>query len=86
VINQVNNEIINENTIISELTKEHNHLEYDIFYISAFIASIYLQYTYFTYFDRKLKGTEMFSNIKEKTKTILFIFMIVFTKNIENAI
>lgn len=86
VINQVNNELVNENTIISEITSSYHNLQYDALYALMFICSLYIQYQYFIYFDKKLKGTEMFSNIQEKTKTILFIFMLVFTKNIQNAI
>jgi hypothetical protein len=86
VLNQVNSELVNENTIISEITSTNHHLEYDLFYAVAFVASVCIQYQYFMYFERKLQGTEMFSNIQEKTKTILFVFMLVFTKNIQNAI
>jgi len=86
VINEVNNELVNENAIISEITSSYHNLQYDTLYALMFVGSIYLQYQYFIYFDKKLKGTEMFSNIQEKTKTILFIFMLVFTKNIQNAI
>ena len=86
VINQINSELVNENTIISEITGSYHNLKYDALYVFMFMISLYLQYQYFVYFDKKLKGTEMFSNIQEKTKTILFIFMLVFTKNIQNAV
>jgi hypothetical protein len=48
--------------------------------------SIYLQYANFMYIERKLSGTSMYSDIQERTKVALFIFTIVFTKSIENAI
>jgi hypothetical protein len=86
VINEVNNELVNENTIISEITSSYHNLQNDALYAVMFIGSLYLQYQYFIYFDKKLKGTKMFSTVQERTKTILFIFMLVFTKNIQNAI
>ena len=86
VLNEMNNELVNENAIISEITSSYHNLQYEALYAFMFMGSLYLQYQYFIYFDKKLEGTEMFSSIQEKTRTVLFIFMLVFTKNIQNAI
>lgn len=86
VINEVNNEIVNENALISQMTSLNHNIKVDIFNAALFTAAIYVQYRYFIYFEKKLSGVEMFSNIQEKTRTVLFIFMLVFTKNIQNAI
>jgi hypothetical protein len=86
VLNEINNELINENAIISELTNTAHKVEFELLYGITFAVSIYLQYKYFTYVEKRWSNVEMFSNIKDKTRTILFIFMLVFTKNIQNAI
>lgn len=86
VITEVNNEMVNENIIISEITSVHRNIPIDAFNAFIFIGAVYLQYRYFIYFEKKLSGVKMFSNIQEKTRLILFIMMLVFTKNIQNAI
>jgi hypothetical protein len=86
VINEVNNEIVNENALISQITSINHNIQIDLFNAAIFTTAIYVQYKYFIYFEKKLSGVEMFSNIQEKTRTVLFIFMLVFTKNIQNAI
>jgi hypothetical protein len=86
VINEVNNEIVNENVVISQITSINHNIQIDLFNALLFTTVVYVQYKYFIYFEKKLSGVEMFSNIQEKTRTVLFIFMLVFTKNIQNAI
>ena len=86
VLNEVNSEFISENMLLYEITNQTHKLTIDLFYGITFMASLYLQYKYFTSIEKRLSGTQMFSNIKDKTRAFLFIIMIVFTKNIENAI
>jgi hypothetical protein len=86
VINEVNNEIVNENAVISQITSLNHNLQTDLFNAAIFTAAVYAQYRYFIYFEKKLSGVEMFSDIQGRTRTVLFIFMLVFTKNIQNAI
>jgi len=86
VINQVNNEVFNENVIITELTAVKHNIPVDIFYSLMFAGAIYVQYKYFIYFEKKWSGIETYTNMQERTRTALFIFMLVFTKNIQNAI
>jgi hypothetical protein len=86
VLNEVNTEFVNENVLLYELTNQTHKLTIDLFYGITFIASLYLQYKYFTSIEKRLSGTQMFSNIQDKTRAFLFIIMIVFTKNIQNAI
>ena len=86
VVNQVNNEVFNENVIITELTSAKHNIPVDIFYSFLFVSAIYVQYKYFIYFEKKWSGIETYTNMQERTRTALFIFMLVFTKNIQNAI
>jgi len=86
ILNEVNSEVVSENIILYELTNQTHQVEIDIFYGITFMLSFYVQYKYFAYIDKRLSGVKMFSNIQDKTRIILFIFMIVFTKNIQNAI
>ena len=85
VLNEVNTEIISENNLISEITSINHNFQQDAFYAVIFVASVYLQYQYFIQFDKKLQDVKMFSDVKRKTKSIILIFMLVFTKNIQDA-
>jgi hypothetical protein len=86
VTNQINNEFLNDNILVNEIISPTHNYKLDLFYSIIFILSIYAQFKYFTYLDDKWKGVKSYSTIQEKTSIILFIFMMVFTKNIQNAI
>ena len=86
VLTELNNEFSKGNIIITSIPDTSGSLINDIFSGIAFILSIYFQYTNFMYIEKKLSGTSMYSDIHERTKIAFFIFTIVFTKDIENAI
>ncbi len=86
VTNQFNNEFINENMIINEIVNPKHNIPLDLLYGAVFLTSIYIQYRYFTYFENKWKKIKQYSIIEDKTSIFLFVFMLVFTKNIQNAI
>jgi len=84
--NSMNSEIMNENLIINQM----NHFEYyhqlNIVYLVLFVTSLYVSYNYNQKIENKWENLEMFSKTQKNTRIILLIFMIVFTKNIDNAI
>jgi hypothetical protein len=86
VTNQFNNEFINENMIINEIVNPKHNIPLDLLYGAVFLGSIYIQYRYFTYFENKWKNIKQYTIIEDRTSLFLFIFMLVFTKNIQNAI
>jgi hypothetical protein len=76
-----------ENFIMTTMFKTRFHPELDIFYLALIGISIY----------SRLKNLEdpsasrwtsipMYSKIHKKTNMVLLVLMLVFTKNIENAI
>lgn len=86
VTNQFNNEFINENMIINEIVNPKHNIPLDLLYSAVFLGSIYIQYRYFTYFENKWKNIKQYAIIEDRTSIFLFVFMLVFTKNIQNAI
>jgi len=86
VLTELNNEFSKGNIIITSVPETNGSLINDVCTGLVFVLSIYLQYANFMYIERKLSGTSMYSDIQERTKVALFIFTIVFTKSIENAI
>jgi hypothetical protein len=86
ITNQFNNEFLNENMIINEIVNPKHNIPLDLLYGAVLLTSIYIQYRYFTYFENKWKKIKQYSIIEDKTSIFLFVFMLVFTKNIQNAI
>jgi hypothetical protein len=86
VLTEINNEFAKDSMILTNLPNTHTLLATDLFSYSAFILSLYLQYSNFMYIEKKLSATSMYSKIQGKTKLAIFVFTIVLTKNIENAI
>jgi len=85
VLNQINSEIIGENLILSELSNNTHHYLEDTMYFILFSFSLYLEYKYFTNLEKKWSGVAEYNSIQDKTKTILFIIISVFTRNVEHA-
>jgi hypothetical protein len=86
VNNQLNNEVLNLNFATTELSVFRYHPELDAFYTFVGVLSVYLQYKYFSYIENKWKNVETYTTAQKVTNYILLILMIVFTKNVENAI
>jgi len=86
VNSQVNNEVLNFNFATAEISGFRYHPELEVFYLATAVVSMYLQYKYFSYIENKWKKVETYTNAQKVTNYILLILMIVFTKNVENAI
>ena len=84
--NSLNSEFINENLIINEISRLEYHHQINIVYLLLVIAGFYTKYNYNQKIENKWENLEMFSNTQKDTRKFLLIFMIVFTKNIDNAI
>ena len=80
-------EIFNENVLMQEFNQiTYNH-NFDIIAASVFIVgAINVLYSPSKEKKEKLENIEYFSNIKDTTSKYFFIFMLIFTKNIESAI
>jgi hypothetical protein len=86
VNSQVSNEVLNFNFATAEMSGFRYHPELEVLYFVTAIVSAYLQYKYFSYIENKWKKVDTFSVTQKMTNQILLILMILFTKNVENAI
>ena len=90
---KINTEIISDNNLLNEISNAQysHHIEH-MFYIAVYTGILYGTIVYFTYNKdtaeqiEKLNNIEMFSNMKKKMNMLLIILILLFTKNIENAI
>jgi hypothetical protein len=83
---QVTNEIFNENILVTEFSRYQYDSHFDTFYVLLFTTSLYLHFKYTTNIDNKLKDLDTYNKVKKITNQCLFIFILIFTKNVENAI
>jgi hypothetical protein len=67
-------------------TQLQTHAIEDILYGLVFAGSLYSQYKYTYYIENKLQDIDVFTNTQRITNTILLTMLIIFTKNIENAV
>uniref|UniRef100_A0A6C0LS50 Uncharacterized protein n=1 Tax=viral metagenome TaxID=1070528 RepID=A0A6C0LS50_9ZZZZ len=86
ITNKINTEIISENTIVKILNEFQSHASEDIIYGLVFVGSLYSQYKYTYYIENKLQNIDVFMNTQRRTNMILLTVLIIFTKNIENAV
>jgi hypothetical protein len=84
--NSINTEFMNENLIMNEMNQIEYHHQFNIFYLLLFLVSFYAKYNYNQKIEHKWENLEMFSTTQNATRKFLFVFMVVFTKNIDNAI
>jgi len=90
---KINTEIISDNNLLNEIsnTQYSHHIE-NMFYVGMYTTILYSAIVYFTYSKdtstqiEKLNNIEMFSNTKKRFNMLLIVLIILFTKNIENAI
>jgi hypothetical protein len=86
--NSMNSELINENMIINEMNRFEYYHQLNILYLVFFVISFYLTYQQYNNkkIENKWENLEMFSKTQKDTRIVLLMFMIVFTKNVDNAI
>ena len=83
---QMNTEMLNDNILVTELSRYQYDSHFDTFYVLLFTTSLYLHFKYSTKIDTKLKDVDTYNNVKRLTNQCLLIFILIFTKNVENAI
>jgi len=89
MVEKISSEMVSENVVINEINKiDYNH-HIDI--ITVTIIAVGLlgiasnAYNSSTTQTQRLERIEMFSRIQRTTSTFLFVFMLIFTKNIDSA-
>lgn len=89
---KINTEIISDTNVVNEITNiQYNHHIENMFYVAIYTGMLYGAIVYFTYYKNtsqieKLNNIEIYSKTKNRLNILLIIFIILFTKNIENAI
>jgi hypothetical protein len=90
---KINTEIISDNNLLNEISNaQYSHHIENMFYVSIYTGILYSTIVYFTYSKdasiqiEKLNNIEMFSSTKKRMNMLLIILILLFTKNIENAI
>ena len=78
---------IPENIILTTMFKTRFHPELDILYLGLIGLSMYSRYLYLDDpSGSRWLSIPMYSKIHKTTNMVLLVLMLVFTKNIENAI
>jgi hypothetical protein len=89
---KINTEIISDTNVVGELTNiQYSHHIENMFCVAIYTTILYGTILYFTYYQdkeqiEKLNNIEMFSSTKKRMNMLLIILILLFTKNIENAI
>ena len=89
---KINTEIISDTNVVGELTNiQYSHHIENMFCVAIYTTILYGAILYFTYYQdkeqiEKLNNIEMFSSTKKRMNMLLIILILLFTKNIENAI
>jgi hypothetical protein len=90
---KINTEIISDNNLLNEISNaQYSHHIENMFYVAIYTGILYSAIVYFTYSKdvstqiEKLNNIEMFSRTKKRMNMLLIILILLFTKNIENAI
>jgi len=85
LLNNINQEFISENNVINDIVHYHLHPELDIIYTTAFLVTLYLQYSF--YIEKKnWEDIELYNVYRKRFNMLLMVLFIVFAKNIDNAI
>lgn len=83
----LNKEIASEDIIINSIFKSHFHPELDLLYTGLLGLSLVNKLgNNVTETENRWSTITIYNTISKHTRIVLFIIMIVFTKNIENAI
>jgi len=90
MVEKISSEIVSENVVINEINKiDYNH-HVDIIPLTIIAVCLLsllnnIYNSSITTQKEKLERIEMFSKIQRTTSTFLFVFMLIFTKNIDSA-
>jgi len=86
VANKLNLEIVNDSNLLYEFRRlQYNPYE-DVIYGVIIAGSLYSQYKYTSYIDNKLQNIDVFLRTQRNTNAFMLAFIMIFSKNIENAL
>jgi hypothetical protein len=81
----ITEEVLNDNYFMRELIFNHKGTNMDIVYFGLLIATIINKKNVDSIYSR-WNHFEMFSNMEKNTRLLFLVIMIIFNRNIENAI
>jgi hypothetical protein len=86
VTNKLNLEIISDTNLLYGINRfEYNPYE-DLIYGLIIAGSLYSQYKYTSYIENKLQNIDVFLRTQRITNIFMLVFIMIFSKNIENAL
>jgi len=83
ISNKINKEIVNDNFI---LQLSHTHYHDESFYLGLLVSSLWSYYSYNYNINPRLENFEMYSKSKKFTNIFFIVFVIIFNRDVENAI
>ena len=86
VANKLNLEIVNDSNLLYELRRLQYNPSEDVLYVIIIAGSLYSQYRYSNYIDNKLQNIDVFLRTQRNTNAFMLSFIMIFSKNIENAL
>jgi hypothetical protein len=81
----VTEEFWSNNILFRELLLNHRYTSMDIVYLSLLVATLYNK-TLLSGQSDKLKNLDFYAKVEKNTKVVLLVLMIIFNRNVENAI
>ena len=86
VANKLNLEIVNDSNLLYEFRRLQYNPSEDVIYAVIISGSLYSQYKYISYIENKLQNIDVFLRTQRLTNTLMLVFIMIFSKNIENAL
>lgn len=85
VITAMTDELLNDNYVVRELLFNHKGTNMDIVYFGLLMTTLINKKNVDSTYS-KWNNFVMFSNIEKKTRLLFLAIMIIFNRNVENAI
>ena len=86
ITEQIKNELISESPFMKDVSHGYFRLDFDICYLAIIGLALYSKINKDSETTQKLNNIATYANTMKTTRTILFIFIVILTKNVDNAI
>lgn len=86
LVNNVNHEIISNNLLLKYISQHEIHFESDIIYSGILSSMVLVQYKILYPKEQKFQNIDLFNDMKRKSNFILIPILVIFFRNIDNAI
>ena len=86
VANKLNLEIANDSNLLYEFNRIQYNPSEDLIYGVIIAGALYSQYKYTSYIENKLQNVNVFLRTQRITNAVMLVFIMILSKNIENAV